>query len=152
MAKYVLLLVLVALIALAVGMVFRHPIPAPLTPSDPVEICGQPLHLPLEVGYVDGLLDGGTMIFAAKDAAGKVYGFVCQYGRGADRFRLLSFSVGVPVYDGTTNPTLTAIIANEPLVRNLLYHSMAAAGFHGSRTEKAMAQQLYPSVFERYRD
>ncbi len=152
MTKYVILLVLIALMALAVGLAFRHPIPAPVTPSDPVVICGQALHLPLEVGYVDMLLDGGTMIFGAKDAAGSTYGFVCQYGRGADRFRVLSFSVGLPVYDETTNPPLTAITANEPLVRNLLYHSMAAAGFHGSRMEKAMAQQLYPSLVERYRD
>ncbi len=151
MGKYVILLALATLAALTVLLAFRHPIPPPLTASDPLIICGQPLRLPLEVGYVDSLLDGGTMIFAAKDATGRIFGFVCPYTPGMDKFRTLSFRIGVPLYDGTTNPALTRITANEPLVRNLLYHAMAAADFHGSPTEKAMAQRLYPSLFERWR-
>ena len=41
------------------------------------------------------------MIFGIKDRSGGVFAIVCAIGAPADRFQKLSFSIGMPHYDGT---------------------------------------------------
>jgi len=153
---FAMLLVLGAVIALTSYVVVRHPIPARMAIPNPFIICGHRIQLPADAAIVDGLADGGSMIFGIKDAAGKTYGVVCFFdGRTSptkpvDRFRSLKFSDGIPNFDGAAEPMLAEITDNPEQVRNFLFYRIKDAGFFGSDYQREMALQLYPSLYQRY--
>lgn len=153
---FILALVLGVAVALSLYSLLRHPVAGRLAIPDPFIICGHRIQMPATVGFVDGLADGGSMIFGIEDTSGKVYCVVCFFdGRTStaepvDYFRILKFSEGVPKYDGTSVPILTEITDNPDLVRNILFYCMKDAGFHGSDYQREMALQLYPSLYQRY--
>jgi hypothetical protein len=148
-AIYALLLACAVLVCGLLVAVTHRPIPPALSPPDPLVISGQRLLPPVDVGYATGLLDGGSMIFVIKDAAGDKHGIVCRFGVGAERFRRLEFNPSLTLIDGNGDPPLRTINDEDGLLRNFLYHTMEGAGFHGSAVERAMARQLYPSLYER---
>lgn len=146
-----LLLVFGVVVGFSLFAVMRHPMPGKMELAEPLVICGHRIQLPVSyVGYADGLLDGGTMIFGIKDGAGEIYGVVCMFGNSGDNFRVLKFSKGLPIYDGTSDPVLTEITDNPEQVRNFIFHSMKSANFHNDNQQHANALNLYPSLYQRF--
>ena len=141
---------LIAVIALALLTVWYHPIPDESPHRGDLIIEGQVVKAPFDVMYVDGLMDGGTMIFGLKAADGAIFSVICEFGDSRQRFQTLRFSQGLPLYDGVTEPVLTEILHDRELIRNVLYYSMKKKGFHDSHWERSCAKSLYPNLYERY--
>ena len=140
---------LMAIIALALLILWYHPIPDESPHRGDLTMAGQVVKAPFDVMYVTGLMDGGTMIFGVKDADGAIFSVICEYGSSSQRFQTLRFSRGIPLYDGVTEPVLTEIVHDRELIRNVLYYTMKGKGFHGSDQERSCAKSLYPNWYER---
>ena len=98
---------LIAIIAIGLALVLRHPIPNEIKSIGDLSVAHHVIKAPFEVGYVDSLADGGSMIFCIKDANSTVFAVVCEFGDRDHRFQKLQFHEGMPVFDGQTQPVLT---------------------------------------------
>jgi hypothetical protein len=134
----------VVLVILSVVVVCWEPVPKEKIFGQELVLEGDlRIALPLQSMHVDMLLDGGSIVFQAKDRAGVIHQLACRFP-GFDT--IWHHSSAVPSENGGYG----VLISNDADVRNLFYYS--AHRLKAGRTwgHHLMIGYLYPSLLHRW--